>query len=80
MTHKHYVFTLKLFARLVKTNVLILGEGGRLKLMPNNKPTQSPSLIQSSPRVSAKSNTPSTRRIFMTKCMYYLVFIVLIGI
>ncbi|XP_015374966.1 PREDICTED: nucleosome-remodeling factor subunit NURF301-like isoform X3 [Diuraphis noxia] len=52
---------------------LVPGEGGRLRLMPNNKPlAQSPTLLQSSPRVAAKpsttNTTPSTRRIFMTKC------------
>jgi len=48
------------------------GEGGRLRLMPNNKPlVQNSTLVQSSPRVAAKPTTPSTRRIFMTKCMYY---------
>ncbi|XP_050437023.1 nucleosome-remodeling factor subunit NURF301 isoform X2 [Adelges cooleyi] len=48
---------------------LVPGEGGRLRLMPNNKPTgQSPNLTQNSPRVAAKSTTPATRRIFMTKC------------
>lgn len=43
--------------------LFFVGEGGRLRLMPNNKPT---------PRIPAKTNTPSTRRIFMTKCMFHL--------
>ncbi|XP_003241005.1 nucleosome-remodeling factor subunit NURF301 isoform X2 [Acyrthosiphon pisum] len=53
---------------------LVPGEGGRLRLMPNNKPlAQNSPLLQSSTRVAAKpptttSTTPSTRRIFMTKC------------
>ncbi|KAL4097581.1 hypothetical protein QTP88_022332 [Uroleucon formosanum] len=53
---------------------LVPGEGGRLRLMPNNKPlAQNSALLQSSTRVAAKpttstSTTPSTRRIFMTKC------------
>ncbi|XP_050054752.1 nucleosome-remodeling factor subunit NURF301 isoform X3 [Aphis gossypii] len=52
---------------------LVPGEGGRLRLMPNNKPlAQNPALLQSSPRVVNKpttnTTTPSTRRIFMTKC------------
>lgn len=52
-----------------------LGEGGRLRLMSNNKPLiQNPTSVHSSPRVTPKPSTttpttPSTRRIFMTKCM-----------
>ncbi|VVC31946.1 Hypothetical protein CINCED_3A007015 [Cinara cedri] len=47
---------------------LVPGEGGRLRLMPNNKSiVQRPSLGQSSPQAATKSS-PSTRRIFMTKC------------
>ncbi|XP_050535545.1 nucleosome-remodeling factor subunit NURF301 isoform X2 [Daktulosphaira vitifoliae] len=48
---------------------LVPGEGGRLKLMPNNKPlSQGSNVLQSSPRVTTKPTTPTTRRIFMTKC------------
>uniref|UniRef100_A0A2S2Q1D7 Nucleosome-remodeling factor subunit n=1 Tax=Sipha flava TaxID=143950 RepID=A0A2S2Q1D7_9HEMI len=50
---------------------LVPGEGGKLRLMPNNKTVvQNSTLIQSSPRITAKptTTTPSTRRIFMTKC------------
>lgn len=66
----------------MKIIIICKGEGGRLRLMPNNKPlAQSPTLLQSSPRVAAKppttNTTPSTRRIFMTKCMYYLLCVLI---
>lgn len=57
--------------------IVFIGEGGRLRLLPNNKTTvQRPSLVQPSPRPVAKAS-PSTRRIFMTKCMYYLLCMII---
>lgn len=55
---------------------MFIGEGGRIRLVPNNKPVQSSTLAQSSPQASAKNNSPSTRRIFMTKCVFYSVLFI----